>query len=179
MLKSILKYKMLTSLFPGMLVLIHVAWEYFHGGVTRHNLLAREDLPSISNWWGLLSIPLLTWITLSIITVRLNKTGNPYGNTEKSILKFFAGGLVFGLVLAGLWELGKAEYMPYMLLIPLVLALFIPTYRPECLLGFVLGMAFTFGGVLPIGIGLVLLMLCFIIYKGIRGGILALLRRIG
>ena len=31
----------------------------------------------------------------------------------------------------------------------LLLALLLPVYRPECVLGFVLGMTFTFGAILP------------------------------
>jgi hypothetical protein len=29
-----------------------LAWNHFHGGVPSHHILAREDLPEISNWWG-------------------------------------------------------------------------------------------------------------------------------
>ena len=38
-----------------------LAWNYFHGGIPRHHILAREDLPEISNAWGAIILPLLTW----------------------------------------------------------------------------------------------------------------------
>jgi hypothetical protein len=46
----------------------------------------------------------------------------------------------------------------------LVFAFFFPIYRAECLLGFVLGMTYTFGGVLPIIIGTVLVLITGAIY---------------
>jgi hypothetical protein len=177
MLQKILNHKFVISLIPGVFVLLHILWEYFHGGVTRHHLLAREDLPAISNWWGLLSIPLLSWLTLTLIGKRLRTADRDSAVNFESVIRFFLGGLAHGLVLAVLWEFGKVGYMPFVLWFPLVLALFLPTYRAEWLLGFVLGLAFTFGGVLPIFIGLVLLALSFIIHKGIRRAIRALGRR--
>ena len=47
-------------------------WDYFHGGVPGHHLLKRKDLPEISNWWGLISIPLVTYISLKKIEKRIN-----------------------------------------------------------------------------------------------------------
>lgn len=39
--------------------LIHLGWEYSHGGIQRHHLLNDASLPAISNAWGLLVLPLL------------------------------------------------------------------------------------------------------------------------
>jgi hypothetical protein len=44
-------------------------------------------------------------------------------------------------------------------------------------LGFVLGMSYTFGGVLPIIVGLVLMVLGALIHYGLRGGVRILLAR--
>lgn len=33
---------------------LHLGWEYTHGGVTAHHLLNNPELPAISYWWGLL-----------------------------------------------------------------------------------------------------------------------------
>jgi hypothetical protein len=38
---------------------LHLAYEHFTGGVQSHNLLNRPDLPAISNWLGLVTLPLL------------------------------------------------------------------------------------------------------------------------
>jgi hypothetical protein len=76
-----------------------------------------------------------------------------------------------------LWELRFEEVLSYLIYLPFLAALFVPVYRPEYLLGFVIGMAYTFGGVLPILIGFVLAAVCLVIHKAIRGGVLWLLRK--
>jgi hypothetical protein len=51
-------------------------------------------------------------------------------------------------------------------------ALFLPVYRAEYLLGFVIGMSFTFGVVLPTGVGTILGLAGVVLYLYIRPGIL-------
>lgn len=168
MLVNLLKHKFSVSLVFGSFVLLLLLWEYFHGGVISHHLLAREEMPAISNWWGLLSIPVLTWITLTRIGARRKKSSLKAGEFSAQVIRGFIGGLIYGLSLAMLWEFGQADYMPYVLLLPLGLALFFPIYRMECLLGFVVALTYTFGGVLPLLIAPVLLVGGLLIYKGVR-----------
>lgn len=170
MLRTLLRYKTAVSLLLGTLVLIHVLIEYFNGGITRHHLLARDDMPAISNAWGILSVSLLAYYTLHRIEIRFERN-------DASVYRGFALGLLLGLALALLWEIGWSDFMPFLLFAPLALALLWPVYRAECFLGFVLGMAYTFGGILPMLVGGLLCILAFVVYKGIRGGLLALLRR--
>jgi hypothetical protein len=149
-----------------------LGWGYFNGGVPAHHILNNENLPEISNWWGGLLIPLLTWLLLYRIEQRWIKT-----NTEKSVLLKktlygFFGGLIFGIVLSAFFMSGNDTVPGYMMIGLLVLALFLPIYRAECLLGFVIGMTFTFGAVLPTGIGSILLLISLILYLYIRPGIL-------
>ncbi|WP_405207616.1 hypothetical protein [Aquimarina sp. LLG6339-5] len=76
------------------LVGLHIFWEYhYNNGVTTHHLLAREDLTGISNWWGLLSIPLLSWILIPLSKWLYNKDSITYSLSK--ITKGFIGGLVF------------------------------------------------------------------------------------
>jgi len=168
MLRTLLKHKFPASLVLGSFVLVHLLWEYYNGGVTTHHLLARADLPGISNWWGLLTIPVLAWITLTRIEVRSKKSPLNIRDFSRQVIRGFLGGLIYGLFLSILWEFGMEAYMSYALLLPLGLSLVFPVYRAECLLGFVLGMTHTFGGVLPLFIGPVLLLGGLIIYKGVR-----------
>jgi hypothetical protein len=51
-----------------------LAWEYLNGGFRSHHLLANPDLPAVSNWWGLLVIPLLTWWTMSQLRRRAERS---------------------------------------------------------------------------------------------------------
>ena len=64
--QKILHNKYIFALITTLFVAAHIAYEYLTGEVTTHHLLADENLPGISNWWGLLSIPLLTIITITI-----------------------------------------------------------------------------------------------------------------
>lgn len=149
------------------LALIHILWEYFHGGVVTHHPFADGNYPGLSNWWGLLSLPTLTWIVLSIIERRSSNTRNGITSGENIEFqkKYFIGALVFGLSMSVLWELGHEEILQYLILMPWVLSLFIRIYYPEATLGFVLGMIYTFGGILPIIFSIVIQTVGFLIYS--------------
>ena len=147
-----------------------LAWNHFHGGVPSHHLLAREDLPSISNWWGALSLPLLTWFLLYRVQQRMAKQDEPVSamGIPTQVVYGFAGALVFGIALSVFFTLNYSGIPANMLKALLIAALFFPIYRAECLLGFVLGMTFTFGAVLPMLIGSVLATLGAVLYLLVR-----------
>jgi hypothetical protein len=142
-------------------------WDYFHGGVPSHHLLQNKDLPSFSNWWGGILLLLLTWFLLYRAQVRIEKESTSSG-VPNSFVAYFVGALLFGMVLSVFFTLGNQEVPFYMLIGLLVLGFFLPLYRAECLLGFVIGMTFTFGGVLPILIGTILVLICSVLYLALR-----------
>ncbi|GAA4312487.1 hypothetical protein [Nibribacter koreensis] len=144
-----------------------LSYQQYNGGVPSHHILADETLPSFSNWWGALLLPVLTWILL----YRIEKRVFAHSNTVLSmqhVLYGFVGALLFGVVLSVFFTLGNTNVPGFMLLGVFALALFLPVYRAQCLLGFVLGMTFTFGAVLPTGIGLILSLITAVIYLVIR-----------
>ena len=150
-----------------------LAWYYFHGGVPAHHLLARADLPKISNWWGGLVLPLLTWWLLYRVDRRImrdshGKSSEPQLRT--SAVYGFMGGLLFGILLSAFFSWGHSDLPVYLLYALFVVALFFPVYRAECFLGFVLGMTYTFGAVLPTLIGSVLLLIGLVLFNIIRPG---------
>ena len=164
--KSILDNKILGSAGAFVLTLVFILLEHFNGGVITHHLLAREDLPGISNWWGLVTIPLLTWVVMSLINVRRDKTPEPTNlGDDTKILKHFLTALLFGIVASILWEFRLADILQYFILLPILIAFFKPVHLPEFLLGFVIGMSYTFGGILPIIVGTVLVVICFLVNK--------------
>lgn len=194
MIERLLKKPLVSGLIFAVFPAVQLLWEHTHGGIVRHYLLQREDLPSFSNAWGLLTLPLLAFAAIWFVKRRIRRAGARKPGTsegeahqrehascrtrmEKFVAIGFLGGLVLGGLMAFFWAMGLSDYMPFLMLFPLVLAFFVPTYRPECLLGFVLGMSWTFGGVLPVGIGLLLALGSWMIYKGIRVGILRLVGR--
>lgn len=129
-----------------------LTWQHFTGGVPSHSFMARDDMPSISNWWGVLTLPTLTWFALGNIGARLG-AGRV---TARAALAGALGALLFGLVLAVAYELRINEIPRAQIRLVPLLALVVPLYRAEYLLGFVLALAYTFGGVLPLLIGAVL-----------------------
>ncbi len=161
--KSILTGKVQFIVTTFIFTLILILREYYSGGVITHYLLAREDLPGFSNWWGLLTVPLLTILTLYIKS-RLTK-GKIFKINESQFLTRLLGGFVFGAMASLLWEFNLEHILRYFILLPIVIAVFKPVHFPEYLLGFVLGMLFSFGGVLPNIIGTVLLIMCFVVNK--------------
>ena len=165
--ESILNKKLSIILGAFILASVFILWEHFNGGVITHHLLAREDLPGISNFWGLLSIPLLAWLTLSLINKQrdriIKSEPSNLENYDKKTLKGFLAALLFGIIASLLWEFNLSNILQYFILAPILIAIFKPVHLPEYLLGFVIGMLFTFGGILPIIVGTVLLLLCFLI----------------
>jgi hypothetical protein len=152
-----------------------LAWNHYHGGVPSHHILANEELPAISKGWGAVLLPLLTWFLLYRIQKRA--LGNKDGCSQASnffvrVIYGLASSLSFGILLSAFFTFGYADICGYMILGLIPHAIFFPIYRAECLLGFVMGMTFTFGAVLPTGIGIILGLMGLVLYLSMRAGIL-------
>jgi hypothetical protein len=156
-------------------------WNHYHGGVPSHHILHRKDLPEISNWWGGLLLPLLTLF----LTYRIQKRLIRNNDNESTPLKFpiksaygFLFALSFGILLSVFFTLGYSNLSRYMIYGLFVLALFFPIYRAECLLGFVVGMTFTFGAVLPTAVGILFASIGVILYLYVRTGIIFIVKKL-
>jgi hypothetical protein len=143
----------------------HLAWEFFHGGVQTHHVLQRRDLPGISNWWGLLVLPGLTWYLLGRVQrrmqCRVERRSSPLEQSlsvfwNRAVLISAVGGLVFGALLSTAFAFRQEDLAFYVLLSIVLLAVLLPIYRAECVLGFVLAMTFVFGALLPTMIATIL-----------------------
>ena len=123
----------------------HLAWEHTHGGVQSHHLLARPDLPAISNWWGLIILPFLGWLASRSAA---RDAALDDGATARSISRFL-GALLVGLALSSSFAAGFESAATGIFLTSLAVGLILPIYRAEYIFGFVLGMTFVLGSVLP------------------------------
>lgn len=139
-----------------------LVFEHLNGGVVSHHLLQRGDLPAISNWWGALLLPVLSWFLTGFIYKRV---GSSYPAT---IVAGFSAALLFGVVLSVLFQQGQHQILPYMMLSLPFFALVFPLYRAEYLLGFVLAMSYCFGAVLPTIIGTLVVLMSFVLHKTLR-----------
>ena len=173
-----LKNRIIFTGIVTVLIWTHLAWDHFHGGVPTHHMLQQQDMPGISNWWGGVVIPLLTWFLLTLIQRSLNNMDPAESSKNvKNIIYRFNTALVFGLLLSVFFTMGS-ELPGYMMIGAMVLSFFLPIYRPEYLLGFILGMTYTFGPILPILFGLLLTVIGLIAYKVVRFGLLYLVGKI-
>lgn len=140
--------------FAALALLFEIAqltWEAQHGGIRVHHLMHRADLPGLHNAWGLLVLPLLAgWAVMRV---------QRRGASRVQWLTGFAAALVLGGALSLGFHWGAESFTAAVFFITVALALGLPGYRAECLLGWVLGMAWTFGALLPtfIGTGIVAL----------------------
>ncbi len=157
------------SLLFGLLLL----WQHLNGGVESHHLLHNPDLPAVSNWWGLLIVPVLTWVSLWLVYRRIQHSSESEASrVEKQAILGFSGALIFGMVMSLFFVLGHENPMLWMMLGAIATSFFFPLFRPEMTLGFFLGMVVTFGAVIPLILATILCVIFLVAYFLIRGGIL-------
>jgi hypothetical protein len=168
---NILKAKIFFTSIVSLAIWGLLAWDYLQRGVPSHHVLNDKDLPEISNWWGGILLPVLTWFVMFRIQKResLNNLQSfDFSDFPSKIIYGFIGGLIIGVLVATLFRLGFDDFLAYFLPSILIIALFYSIYYSECLLGFVIGMTFTFGAILPTGIGSILAILAFLIHQLVR-----------
>ena len=122
-----------------------LAWDHYHGGVPVHHLLMDKDLPGISNWWGILIMPLFGWITLHKMEQSLRQKDG-----KRNLIRLFGIGCLTGIAIAIAFVHDVKQILdnvPYGLLL---IAIFFPVYQSAFMLGFVLAMFTTFGPVIPV-----------------------------
>ena len=162
-----LKLKIVGTLAVTLFVSTVLIWEYFHEGILSHHLLHQEELPAISNAWSALLLPLMTWVLLSRVSIRLKSKNADASSVRNSLLLFLAA-VFFGACLAGSFTFNFEPFLNNVLVILILLSLLIPNFYAEFILGFVLAMTITFGAVLPTLFMLVFAVIGFICYRYIR-----------
>lgn len=110
-------------------------------------MAAGPDMPTVSNWWMLVVLPVLGWLASRSVLRRA--PADPKALTKASAA--VVGALLVGIALsiAFVTTHGQGQASTYIFLAAILSGLVLPTYRAEYVFGFVLGMAFTFGAVLP------------------------------
>lgn len=136
--------------FALLAVVVHLGWEATHGGVRAHHLLARSDLPSVSNWWGLFVLPLLGGVSAVSVQGRLQRNEVTIASSSFALI----GSILVGVTLSAFYAAGYEQVTSRLFLGVLATGVLLPIYRPEYLFGFVLGMMFVFGPVIPLAASL-------------------------
>lgn len=147
-------------------------WNHFHGGVPNHHILANPDLPSISNWWGGIILPSLTWFLsyrIQTSVIQNNNRGESSLSQSLATLSIrFVSAFLFGLLLAVFFTTGYSQGSDYLVMALLPLALFFPLYKAEFMLGFIIGMTYTFGVVLPTMFSCIVALFSAVLYLLVR-----------
>ena len=136
-------------------------WQHFHDGVPAHHLFQDPGMPRMSNWWGGLILPALTWVLLGLSGRRVMATDSGL----KPVIIGLVAGLAFGAGMSVTFFSGYPSITSYLFFGLLPLALILPVYRPECLLGFIFGMSTGFGAVLPTMFGFIMALATFVIHR--------------
>ena len=160
-----LKLRILITTLVTLLIWGHIAWDHFHGGIPTHYLLHNADLPGIPNWLGAIVLPFFTWFLLFRIHTRLDWPDIPVASESirKVLLRFIAAFLASASI-AVFFTL-EIDLIDYVMGSIFILAFLFPLYKSEFLLGWVLGSAFTFGAIIPIGFGSIFALIFFMFYK--------------
>ena len=157
-----------NNYFVGFVTLIIwslLIWQYFNDGVPSHHLFRSPDFPAMSNWWGGLLLPLLSWGLLARIKSRLvNSYPESVALLSKQAAVSFVISLVYGTILSLTFLYGYSDVSAVLFPGILFFALFFRVYREEFILGFIPSMSFVFGAVLPIIFGTVIAIGSAIVY---------------
>jgi hypothetical protein len=141
---------------------LHLGWEYSHGGVMRHHLLQRSDWPAISNWWGLVALPVLAWLLIGRMQARGDSQSHAF-LVQPIALRLLAA-LLYGAGFATSFAFGFEAVTSTMFFGLFALAVTLPIFRAEYVLGFVLGMTLIFGAVLPTIVACVFALLSWVLH---------------
>lgn len=146
-----------------------LTWQNLHDGVPAHHLLHRADLPAVSNWWGGVLLPLLSWIMLGRINRRiLRQATEDQTQYLTFVLAGFGCALSYGAMLSFAFINGFEQVASAMFYGILFFALFWRVYREEYLLGFILSMSVTVGAVLPTIFAALIAVVAAIIHAGVQ-----------
>ncbi|WP_298768353.1 hypothetical protein [uncultured Shewanella sp.] len=130
----------------------HLLWEHLNGGIVSHHLLHSPDYPAISNWWGLFILPFLAWLAMARIKKRVNFQPSDSSVSRKVLnraLMGFLGMLMLSFLQSVSFTIGYGNIAIYLSLGLLLVGLFLPIYRAECIFGYVLGSILFTGAIIP------------------------------
>jgi len=152
--------------FTGLVALAeaaHLAWEQLDGGIVSHNLLNDPNLPALWNGWGILVLPALAWVASRRA---FERSGRGWRMHPPLVLRLLCA-VAAGIALAAAFSAGREDLSGAIFLAVALSSLVVRVYKAEYLLGFALGMALTFGGVLPVLIGGVIGLVSAIAWLGV------------
>ncbi|MFK7812124.1 MAG: hypothetical protein AB8B59_06495 [Maribacter sp.] len=154
----------ITTVFT-LLVWGHIAWDHFHGGIPTHYLLHDDNLPGIPNWLGGIVLPFFIWFLLYRIHKRIDGAETAVASESlRSVIMRFLLAMTIAITISVFFTL-EFDFIDYIMMAIFVFAFIFPLYKSEYLLGWVMGSAFTFGAIIPIGFGSIFVLAFFLFFK--------------
>ncbi|MCF7793026.1 MAG: hypothetical protein K9N09_03835 [Candidatus Cloacimonetes bacterium] len=139
----------------------HLALEHFTGGVRSHHLINNPELPAISNWFELITLPILGMVFGYRIRSYPNTTR--WAGIPLNLLFAFLCSLIYGAILAASFIFGAENLTNIVFIGLLISGLLFPVYKIEYVIGFVVGMTPIIGGVLPLIFALFVAVISFVV----------------
>lgn len=157
------KNKVLLTILSALIVLAHLIFEYFHGGIVTHYFMQNGNLPGISNVWGLVSFTLFVWVAL--LRIERRKSTDESNNSNKAVVFYrLLSAIIFGVLVSYLFS-NNSSLLDYLMLGLFGLSVFVPLYFVEYLIGFTIGTMYMFGANIPLIGGLILLFIFLVLFK--------------
>ena len=128
--------------------------EHLNGGVQSHHLLNNPDLPAISNWFGLVTLPILAALFAQRVTQQVK---------QRPLFIVFGSAVLYGALMAITFTYDASDITGALFIGLIALSIVLPVFRVEYIFGFVVGMSYTFGGVLPLIVASVLGFVSFVV----------------
>ncbi|HEY0922204.1 hypothetical protein [Rheinheimera pacifica] len=144
-----------------LLAAMHLTIEHLSTGVQSHHLFNDATLPAISNWFELITLPLLG-LALATYAQRQPAYISRLATVPVSLLPGLIGAACYGAVFAASFALGQMTITTLLFFGLLPCAVLFPLYRLHYISGFVVAMTFTFGGILPLMIAAALALLSWL-----------------
>src|SRR6185437_3758901 len=85
-----------------------LAWEVTHGGVPSHHFLDRADLPTVSNWWMLVVLPVLGWLASRSVLRRAPSDSDTLAKASAAVI----GAALVGVALSVAFDHARAGASP-------------------------------------------------------------------
>jgi hypothetical protein len=159
-----------------------LGWQHTHGGVPAHSLFARDDMPAISNWWGALLVPLLAWLATGLVLRRVRPLHHDpvlLNHVLRQVMVAFCAAFLYAMAMGLIFQIDRNSPVLSTLFFALpAIGLVLPIFRPEYVLGFVLGMMYTFGPVIPLLIASVLSVISAVAVLLLRPLVAAVVKRL-
>ncbi|KGJ99170.1 hypothetical protein [Thalassotalea sp. ND16A] len=173
--KQLAQFRLYFTGAVTIIILALLAWQFSHDGVPSHHLLQRADLPAISNWWGALLLPTLSWVLIGRINNRVTLQNSTEKQSKNEQLQYpaaiklgFITALIYGALLSILFVTGHTEISGILFFGIVSIAIFFKVYREECVLAFILGMSVVFGAILPTIFAIIISLASALVYHSLR-----------